>query len=150
MNVFHHPAPPEAPHHRFWPAGVPRALDVPDESLWQALERRAEAEPQAVGLDFLGRRWTWQALHDEAERLAGALLALGVGAGDRVIVFMQNCPQFLLGYHAVLRANAVVVPVNPMNKADEQTAPSAVAATMPTARPTSGSGITCLANSAAA
>ncbi|MBK6714281.1 MAG: AMP-binding protein [Burkholderiales bacterium] len=119
MNVFHHPAPPEAPHHRFWPAGVPRALDVPDESLWQALERRAEAEPQAVGLDFLGRRWTWQALHDEAERLAGALLALGVGAGDRVIVFMQNCPQFLLGYHAVLRANAVVVPVNPMNKADE-------------------------------
>jgi fatty-acyl-CoA synthase len=119
MNVFHHPAPPEAPHHRFWPAGVPRALDVPDESLWQALERRAEAEPQAVGLDFLGRRWTWQALHDEAERLAGALLALGVGAGDRVIVFMQNCPQFVVAVHAVLRADAVVVPVNPMNKADE-------------------------------
>ncbi|MGT2489734.1 AMP-binding protein [Cupriavidus basilensis] len=32
---------------------------------------------------------------------------------------MQNCPQFIAAYYAILRAGAVVVPVNPMNKADE-------------------------------
>ena len=40
-------------------------------------------------------------------------------AGDRVAVFMQNCPQFAVALYGILRANAVVVPVNPMNRAEE-------------------------------
>jgi fatty-acyl-CoA synthase len=39
--------------------------------------------------------------------------------GDRVLLYMQNSPQFVLAYYAILRANAVVVPVNPMNLTDE-------------------------------
>ncbi|MCK6424555.1 MAG: AMP-binding protein [Burkholderiaceae bacterium] len=117
--VFRHAAPPPAAHHAVWPAGVPRALDVPDESLWLALARRAEAQPQEVGLDFLGRRYPWLELATQAEALAGALQALGVARGDRVLLFMQNCPAFVIAFHAILRADAVVVPVNPMNKADE-------------------------------
>ena len=35
--------------------------------------------------------------------------------GDRVLLYTQNSPQFVIGYWAILRANAVVVPVNPMN-----------------------------------
>ncbi len=119
MTVFRNAPPPEAPHHAHWPAGVPRALDVPDESLWLGLARRAETQPDAVGLDFLGRRTTWAELVTQAEALAGALQAMGVGSGDRVLLFMQNCPPFVIAFHAVLRANAVVVPVNPMNRADE-------------------------------
>jgi fatty-acyl-CoA synthase len=117
--VFRFTAPPEAVHHAAWPEGVPRVLEVPDESIWAALARRAQTQPEAVGLDFLGRRFTWAELVAQAEALAGALQRLGVGPGDRVLLFMQNCPQFVIGFHAVLRANAVVVPVNPMNKADE-------------------------------
>ncbi len=112
-------APPPGPHSAVWPAGVPHTLDVPDESLWLGLERRAQQEPDAVGLHFLGRGFTWRELHADALHLAGALQALGVAAGDRVLLFMQNCPQFVVAFHAVLRAGAVVVPVNPMNKADE-------------------------------
>jgi fatty-acyl-CoA synthase len=117
--VFHHPAPPDGPHHGAWPAGVARALDVPDESLWLGLERRAQAEPEAVGLHFLGRAYRWGELHQQAEQLAAALQHLGLAQGERVLLFMQNCPQFITSFHAVLRANAVVVPINPMNKADE-------------------------------
>jgi len=119
VPLFRYAAPPEAVHHAAWPEGVPRVLEVPDESIWSALARRAQAQPEATGLDFLGRRFTWAELAGQAEALAGALQRLGVGAGDRVLLFMQNCPQFVIGFHAVLRANAVVVPVNPMNKADE-------------------------------
>ncbi|NDY93137.1 long-chain-fatty-acid--CoA ligase [Ideonella livida] len=113
------PLPPDGPHHAHWPAGVPRRLAVPDESLWWGLARRAAQQPEAVGLTFMDRRWTWGQLQAEAERLAAGLQGLGVGRGDRVLVFMQNCPQFILSFFAVLRLDAVVVPVNPMNKADE-------------------------------
>src|SRR5262249_9643259 len=57
--------------------------------------------------------------HDQAIALAGWLQAHGVARGDRVIVFMQNCPQYAVAVQGILRADAVVVPVNPMNKADE-------------------------------
>ncbi|TDA49308.1 AMP-binding protein, partial [Burkholderia pyrrocinia] len=39
-------------------------------------------------------------------------------AGDRVLLQMQNSPQWMLAYYGILRANAVVVPVNPMNMTD--------------------------------
>ena len=55
----------------------------------------------------------------QAERLAARLHALGVKKGDRVMLDMQNCPQLLIAHFAILRANAVVVPVNPMNRAEE-------------------------------
>ena len=39
--------------------------------------------------------------------------------GDRVLLYMQNSPQFVIGYYAILRADAMVVPVNAMNLAGE-------------------------------
>ena len=106
-------------HAAVWPRGVPHALQVPDEPLWQVLHQRARRQPQAVGLHFLGRDWTWAALDDAAARLAGGLRQLGVSHGDRVLLWMQNCPQFVIAFHAVLRLGAVVVPANPMVKAEE-------------------------------
>ena len=112
------PADPLA-HLRFWPEGVPRDIDPGPDTLWQVYAARAAAEPDAVGLRFLGRDWSWRELVGQAGQLAGALQARGVVRGDRVLLFMQNCPQFVIAFHAVLACGAVVVPVNPMNKADE-------------------------------
>ena len=56
----------------------------------------------------------------QAERLAATLHRIGVRSGDRVVLNMQNCPQWVIAHFAILRANAVVVvPVNPMNRAEE-------------------------------
>jgi fatty-acyl-CoA synthase len=54
-------------------------------------------------------------------RLAGYLAHLGIGRGDRVLLYMQNSPQYVIAYYAILRANAVVVPLNPMNVTEELT-----------------------------
>jgi fatty-acyl-CoA synthase len=62
---------------------------------------------------------TWAQLKTAAERLAGRLQALGVAKGDRVLLNLQNTPQLIVAHFAILRADAVVVPVNPMNRADE-------------------------------
>jgi fatty-acyl-CoA synthase len=113
------PALPERPHHRFWPRRLPRALTAPDTSLWFNLEVAARRYPDKAAYLFFGRALSFSALHTQAEALAGWLQAQGVAAGDRVALFMQNCPQYVVAVYAVLRANAVLVPVNPMNRADE-------------------------------
>ncbi|HVO06304.1 MAG TPA: AMP-binding protein, partial [Burkholderiaceae bacterium] len=107
------------PHHAIWPTRLPRELVLPETSLWFNTEVAAKRYPNKAAYLFCGRALTFSELHRQALALAGWLQAKGVRRGDRVIVFMQNCPQFPVAVQAILRADAVVVPVNPMNKADE-------------------------------
>ena len=117
------PSAPEAsgtrPHAAAWPSRLPRELVVPDTTLWFNLEVSAKRYPDKAACIYLGRSLTYRELHRQAEALAGWLQAQGVKRGDRVLVYMQNCPQYLVAFYAVQRADAVVVPVNPMNRADE-------------------------------
>ena len=107
------------PHERIWPRRLPRELVVPATSLWFNLFVTAQRFPEKAATIFFGKPMSYQQLHDDADHLAGWLQSVGVKAGDRVLLYMQNCPQFLAAFFGILRANAVVVPVNPMNKADE-------------------------------
>ena len=109
----------DRPHHAHWPARLPRELVVPDTTLWFNLEVAAARYPDKPAYLFFGQALTWRALHAQALALAGWLQAQGVQRGDRVPVFLQNCPQYVVAVYAILRADAVVVPVNPMNRADE-------------------------------
>ncbi len=109
----------DRPHHRVWPKRLPHALTPPATSLWDNLAISARRYPAKPGLVFFGRVTTYPQLVAQAERLAARLHALGVRRGDRVVLDMQNCPQLIVAHFAILRANAVVVPVNPMNRAEE-------------------------------
>jgi fatty-acyl-CoA synthase len=111
--------PRDSPHHAHWPARLPRQLQVPATSLWFNLEVAARRYPAKAAYRFFGQPLTYAELHSQASSLAGWLQAQGVAKGDRVLLFMQNCPQYVAAFYAILRADAVVVPVNPMNKADE-------------------------------
>jgi len=111
--------PEDRPHFRFWPRRLPRTLVAPETSLWANLAVAAQRYPAKPATLFFGRAKSFAALHAEAEAIAGWLQAQGVRRGDRVALFMQNCPQFVVACQAVLRADAVVVPVNAMNKAEE-------------------------------
>jgi fatty-acyl-CoA synthase len=107
------------PHHRFWPTRLPHRITPPATSLWHNLAVSALRFPDKTALVFFDRTVTYGELHEQVERLAAHLRQQGVEDGDRVILFMQNCPQWVVAHFAILRANAVVVPVNPMNRADE-------------------------------
>ena len=112
--------PPDArPHHRIWPSRLPLALAIPETTVWFNLEVTARRFPHKAAYVFLGRTLSFRELHDQAVALAGWLQAQGVKKGDRVILYLQNCPQWAVAFHAIQRADAVVVPVNPMNRADE-------------------------------
>jgi fatty-acyl-CoA synthase len=109
----------DRPHHKFWPKRLPHAINPPATSLWDNLAISARRYPAKPALVFFGRVLTYAQLQQHAERLAARLHALGVRKGDRVLLDMQNCPQLVIAHFAILRANAVVVPVNPMNRAEE-------------------------------
>ncbi len=108
-----------APHVKHWPRRLSRTLAIPATSLFFNLETSARRWPDKPVTLFFGQPMRYAELLAQAEALAGWLQSQGVQRGDRVIVFMQNCPQFLVAVYGVLRADAVVVPVNPMNRAEE-------------------------------
>jgi len=106
-------------HDAVWPARLPAKLTPPATSLWMNLAISALRYPAKPALVYMGRTWTYRQLSEAAEKMASALAGLGVQAGDRVVLNMQNCPQLVITHFAILRLDAVVVPVNPMNKAEE-------------------------------
>jgi fatty-acyl-CoA synthase len=84
------------------------------------VEARAAAHPERVALHYYGTDIPYGELKRDIDALAGFLQQrCGVRRGDRVLLYLQNSPQFVIGYYAILRADAVVVPVNPMNLTDE-------------------------------
>ena len=109
----------DLPHAAVWPARLPRNLVIPETTLWFNLEVSARRYPHKPAYIFFGQPLSYAELHRQAEALAGWLQAQGVAKGDRVLIYMQNCPQYVIAFYAVQRADAVVVPVNPMNRADE-------------------------------
>ncbi len=106
-------------HHKFWPRRLPHSITLPATSLWDNLATNARRYPEKPALVFFGSTVTYAQLAAGAERVAARLAALGVQRGDRVVLCMQNCPQLVMAHFGILRANAVVVPVNPMNRAEE-------------------------------
>jgi fatty-acyl-CoA synthase len=107
-------------HYRFWPKGLPHQLLVPESSLYFNLEVAAARYPSRPAIVFYDTVISYAQLKREVDRMAGFLQReCGVGRGDRVMLYSQNCPQFVIAYYAILRADAVVVPVNAMCTAEE-------------------------------
>jgi fatty-acyl-CoA synthase len=107
-------------HYDVWPKRLPKAMTAPDTTLWFNLDVSARRYPDKAAFIFFDTVLTYRQLHEAVESLAGWLRRVAdVAAGDRVALCLQNSPQFVIGYYAILRCDAVVVPINPMNKAIE-------------------------------
>ncbi len=107
-------------HYPHWPPGQPKSLELPRETVYRNLERCAAGHPQRAVIDYYGSRISYAELKREVDALAGFLQQrCAVARGDRVLLYLQNSPQFVIAYYAALRADAVVVPVNPMNRTEE-------------------------------
>jgi fatty-acyl-CoA synthase len=107
-------------HLAHWPPGLSRHLTLPQTHLFHNAEVSAARYPDKPFLVFYDTLVTFRQFQQQAEHIAGFLQQVcGVKAGDRVLLYMQNSPQWILAFYGILRANAVVVPVNPMNLTDE-------------------------------
>ena len=107
-------------HHKVWPPERPFDINPANTTLDAELRRSALNAPHKPATVFYGRTVTYQDLAQEVDHIAGYLQSqCAVKAGDRVGLYLQNSPQFVAGYYGIIRAGGVVVPINPMNLAEE-------------------------------
>jgi long-chain acyl-CoA synthetase len=82
-------------------------------------ERSAQRHPGKPSIHYLDRTLTWGEIDRASDSFASALAGMGVTHGDRVIVQLQNIPQFVIVVVGVWKAGATVVPLNPMYRESE-------------------------------
>ncbi|WP_337969990.1 long-chain-fatty-acid--CoA ligase [Virgibacillus salexigens] len=103
-------------HFAYWPERLSRTLTVPETTLFDNLLFTSKQYPEKVAIYYYGQSYTFKKLLQEVEALAGYMeQTCHVAKGDKILLFMQNSPQFLISFFAILRLRAVVVPINPMS-----------------------------------
>ncbi len=90
-------------------------------NLAEILTEAAERDPEHVAIKLDDAELTYAALDHASARVAGMLRQRGIGPGDRVSMMVPNVPYFPICYFGILRAGAVVVPMNVLNKRREVT-----------------------------
>ena len=107
-------------HYEFWPERLSKTLTVPKTTLVENLEMTTRKYPNNIAFQYYGGKYTYRQVYNEVEHLAGYLQhVLGVKKDEKVLLFMQNTPQYIISFHAILRAEAVIVPINPMSTTDD-------------------------------
>lgn len=89
--------------------------DFPDEgkSLHQLIEERATSHPSAIALEFQGRKWTYQDLVGEANRLAQFLTKRGAAKGSRVAICLPRSEKIIFAMLAVWKLGGVFLSLDP-------------------------------------
>ena len=103
-----------------WPPGVDEAhIRLPDDSLPARLKATAARMPRKAALVFYGREVSFAELDEASDRFAAWLRGRGLGPGDRVALYLENCPQFAIAHFGALKVGAITVALNPMHKTHE-------------------------------
>ncbi|MFD1350975.1 long-chain-fatty-acid--CoA ligase [Oceanobacillus caeni] len=103
-------------HYKHWPLRLPKNLTVPQTTLYENLEMSTRKYPDKVAFHYYGASYSYKELFKEVESLAGYMeKEWGIKEKDNILLFMQNSPQFIISFFAILRLRAVVVPINPMS-----------------------------------
>lgn len=98
---------------------VPHELPLPGRSMSDLFEESAGRAPDRDAIRYFDATVSYGELNHLANRFATLLAARGVEKGDRVAVYTQNDPQFLVAQYGAWKRGAIVVPLNPMLKSKE-------------------------------
>jgi len=88
-------------------------------NLGELLSISAEKHSHRIAIVFGQKKINYQTLDELTSQIACGLIDLGIKKKDRVALFLDNCPEFVISYFSVLKAGAVVVPINYMFKIEE-------------------------------
>jgi fatty-acyl-CoA synthase len=104
-----------------WPKGTPHQPQYPhgEVALSEYLRAWAKRQPNHSAVIFYGHVLSYAELDRQSDRFAALLAGKGVRKGDRVAVFLPNCPQFHIVFFGILKLGAVHVPVSPLSRAFE-------------------------------
>ena len=100
--------------------GVPHSLQpYPEQTLVDVVRKSAEECPKNTIMFFKGASLSYGEFEQQSNALAAALVAIGIGKGDRVALIMPNSPQMVISEFGIWKAGAIAVPMNPLYTINE-------------------------------
>jgi long-chain acyl-CoA synthetase len=104
-RAFLHPCPWDT---RYDPLSIPAMFDA-----------SVVARPRASLIDFFGRKFSYGEVAEGADRVASGLQKMGIGAGDRIGLFLPNVPHYVAAYYGAMKIGATIVNFSPLYTVDE-------------------------------
>lgn len=119
--------PMNKPWLKYYEKGVPHHVETPSLTLADLLPAAAGRYPDRTAIvlavaaagRLFGYSISYAKLYRDVIRFAASLQGLGVQKGDRVAIFLPNCPQFVIAFLAAIQIGAIAVPFNPLYSARE-------------------------------
>ncbi len=102
-----------------WPITDPMVPKIIERPIFEEISIQAKKRPDKIAIVFYGYEITFKELDDFSDRFAAALIKLGVKQGDRVGIYLENCPQFVIGFYGILKMGGTIAACSPMYKARE-------------------------------
>ena len=100
---------------------VPHDLEITRDTALEDFRRSAARRPDTPAVYYFDHEISYGEIDRHSDSLAGAFYDLGLRKGDRIVLDLQNVPQFLIALYAAWKLGAIVVPLNPMYKEEELT-----------------------------
>jgi long-chain acyl-CoA synthetase len=101
---------------KLWPKDVPRNIEIPEMPLDQMLRNAAEKFPDSVAITYFGVQFTYKKINELVDRLATALLNMGLKNGETVALHFTNVPNCVVCFYGVIRAGGKVTLLSPLFK----------------------------------
>jgi long-chain acyl-CoA synthetase len=97
-----------------WPKDVKKHLEYPSICLHKHFEEKVRKNSEHSFLSILGINFTYSTINTQANRLANALLKIGIKKGDKIGIFAPNIPQWAVAFFGILKSGGTVVPISPL------------------------------------
>jgi len=86
----------------------------PEELTFTRFDKMCEIYPDRPAVIYLGESFSYRRLRNLSERFAGGLVKIGIQKGDRVMIYISNCIQWVIAFLGIQKLGAVIVPVSPI------------------------------------
>ena len=83
-------------------------------SIYEQFEKVSRDYPGKPALIYLGVRYSFSQLREATESLAASLHRLGVAKGDKAVLYLPNCPQWVITWLALMRIGVIAIPISPI------------------------------------
>ena len=109
----------ENPFYKYQNSKSEYGFDIPDASMFGMLKISEKSHPEAIAIDYFGKKFTYKKLCEKIERTSDAFYKIGVRKGDIVTILMPNTPEAVISIYALNRLGAVANIVHPLSAQEE-------------------------------
>lgn len=103
---------------KHWPDDLPEKVvfSQGEKPVFEYLRHHADRTPDKAAIINYGRTITYKELDDASDAFAGYLIEMGLQKGDRVGLFLGNCPQYIIAHFGIQKMGGIVCPCSPLFK----------------------------------